>query len=67
MAFPVIGGVLAMTGMPVGDVLSLVCGCGVIGAGSVVACVRLTGWPVAGRLVGALAAAAVRAAQESRT
>lgn len=62
VAFPVIGGVLAVTGMPVGDVLALVSGCGVIGAASV----RLAGRPVAGRLAAALAAAAVRAAREPR-
>ncbi|GAA2524343.1 hypothetical protein [Streptomyces longisporus] len=66
VAFPVIGGVLAVTGMPVGDVLALVSGCGVIGAASVTACGRLAGRPVAGRLAASLAAAAVRVAREPR-
>ncbi|MFF6829969.1 MULTISPECIES: hypothetical protein [Streptomyces] len=66
VAFPVIGGVLALAGMPVGDVLALVGGCGTVGAGVVLACVRPTGRPVASRLAGALAAAAVRAVQEPR-
>lgn len=66
VAFPVIGGVLAGSGMPIGDVLALVSGCGAIGAASVaLASGRLTAAPVAGRLAGALTAA-VRAAQEPR-
>ncbi|MEU9211211.1 hypothetical protein AB0D27_25530 [Streptomyces sp. NPDC048415] len=66
VAFPVIGGVLAMSGMSVGDVIALVSSCGAAGTAFVVACVRLTGRHAAGPLAGALAAAAVRAAQEPR-
>lgn len=66
VAVPVIGGVLAMSGMPVGDVIALVSCCGVAGAATVVACVRLTGRHAAGPLAAALAAAAVHAAQEPR-
>lgn len=66
VAFPVIGSVLAMNGMPVGDVIALVSSLGAVGTASVVACVRLTGRHTAGPLTGALAAAAVRAAQEPR-
>jgi hypothetical protein len=66
VAFPLIGGGLAVSGMPVGDVLTLVSGCGAIGAAAVaLASGRLPGAPVAGRLAGALAAV-VRSALEPR-
>lgn len=66
VAFPLIGGAQAVSGMPVGDVLTLVSGCGAIGAAAVaLASGRLPGAPVAGRLAGALTAA-VRSAQEPR-
>jgi len=67
VAFPVIGGALAVTGLPVGDVLAVVSGCGAIGAVSIAfAGGRLTGPLARGRLASALAAAAARAAQEPR-
>ncbi|MEU0029723.1 hypothetical protein [Streptomyces sp. NPDC006335] len=70
VVFPVIGGVLAMRGLSVGDVLVLVGGCGVSGAAAIaLAGARLAGplrgRAVGGRLLGAFAAA-VRAAQEPR-
>jgi len=66
VAFVVIGGTLAVTGMPVGDVLAVVSGCGAIGAVAVAfASGRLTGPLPRGRLAGVLAAAA-RAAREPR-
>ncbi|MGW8955623.1 hypothetical protein [Streptomyces sp. NPDC055709] len=61
VAFPAMGSILAMAGMPVTDVFALLGGCGAIGAATVAA--------AAGgrRLFGALATAAVRAAaQEPR-
>ncbi|MBC7272248.1 hypothetical protein ACF09G_36345 [Streptomyces albogriseolus] len=65
VAFPVIGGVLAVTGLPVGDVLAVVSGCGAIGAVAVAfAGGRLTGPRARGRLAGVLAASAARTAQE---
>jgi hypothetical protein len=54
--FPLVGAGLALRGMPVDDILTLLAGCGAIGAGTIAA---------AGggrRLLTALAAAAVRAA-----
>ncbi|MEU6184169.1 hypothetical protein [Streptomyces coeruleorubidus] len=67
VAFPVIGGVLAVTGMSVGDVLVLVSGCAAIGAAAVVFVgSRLTGPFSRGRLAKALASAAVHATQEPR-
>ncbi|WP_063766013.1 hypothetical protein [Streptomyces sp. NRRL F-5193] len=56
--FPLLGGMLALAGMGVGEILALIGGCGLIGAATVAA--------VSGRLTGALAAAAVRAAQDQR-
>ncbi|MFJ8010624.1 hypothetical protein [Streptomyces fagopyri] len=54
--FPVLGAALALQGMPVNDVLTLLAGCGAIGAGTIAAA-------GGGRhLLTALAAAAVRAA-----
>ncbi|WP_230194809.1 hypothetical protein [Streptomyces coriariae] len=62
VAFPVIGGALAVTGLPVGDILAVVSGCGAIGAMSI----AFAGGRLTGRLARALAAAAARAAQEPR-
>ncbi|MGW1976717.1 hypothetical protein [Streptomyces sp. NPDC001889] len=58
IAFPLMGGILAWSGMAVTDVLTLLGGCGVIGAAT---------FALAGggrRLAGTLAAAAVRAAAD---
>ncbi|MCZ4515627.1 hypothetical protein O3Q52_47480 [Streptomyces sp. ActVer] len=66
VAFPSIGGVLAMSGMALGDVIALVSSLGAVGVAAVVACVRLTGRHTAGTLAAAFAAAAVHAAQEPR-
>lgn len=62
VAFPVIGGALAVSGLPVGDVLAVVSGCGAIGAMSI----AFAGGRLTGLLARALAAAAARAAQEPR-
>ncbi|ELS59011.1 hypothetical protein [Streptomyces viridochromogenes] len=51
-----------MSGLPVGDVLAVVSGCGAIGAMSI----AFAGGRLTGPLARALAAAAARAAQEPR-